>query len=123
MIKVSPSILSADFANLERDMKRLEELLSLLNKAADALDVNDAAASLRRVIEVKEELTVLVRSLAGYFSLRRSADSSDSAGASYQTKISAMIASTTKDNVKFEKFAGSLENLEEVVKYSFYIIE
>ena len=119
-----------DDPKLESDMKRLEELLSLLNKAADALDVNDAAASLRRVIEVKEELTVLVRSLAGYFSLRRSADSSDSAGASYQTKISAMIASTTKDNVKFEKFAGSLENLEEVVgsdellsQYKFYFEE
>ncbi|MBQ5842453.1 MAG: M3 family oligoendopeptidase [Clostridia bacterium] len=119
-----------DDPKLESDMKRLEELLSLLNKAADALDVNDAAASLRRVIEVKEELTVLVRSLAGYFSLRRSADSSDSAGASYQTKISAMIASTTKDNVKFEKFAGTLENLEEVVgsdellsQYKFYFEE
>ena len=119
-----------DDPKLESDMKRLEELLGLLNKAADALDVNDAAASLRRVIEVKEELSVLVRSLAGYFSLRRSADSSDSAGASYQTKISAMIASTTKDNVKFEKFAGSLENLEEVVgsdellsQYKFYFEE
>ena len=119
-----------DDPKLESDMKRLEELLGLLNKAADALDVNDAAASLRRVIEVKEELTVLVRSLAGYFSLRRSADSSDSAGASYQTKISAMLASSTKDNVKVEKFAGTLENLEDVIgsdellsQYKFYFEE
>ncbi|MBR6506173.1 MAG: M3 family oligoendopeptidase [Clostridia bacterium] len=119
-----------DDPKLEADMKRLEELLGLLNKAVEALDKNDAAASLRRVIEVKEELTVLVRGLAGYFSLRRSVDSSDSAGASYQTKISAMLASATKDNVKFEKFAGTLENLEDVIgsdgllsQYKFYFEE
>ena len=119
-----------DDPKLEADMKRLEELLGLLNKAVEALDKSDAAASLRRVIEVKEELTVLVRGLAGYFSLRRSVDSSDSAGASYQTKISAMLASSTKDNVKFEKFAGTLENLEDVIgsdellsQYKFYFEE
>ena len=119
-----------DDPKLEADMKRLEELLGLLNKAVEALDKNDAAASLRRVIEVKEELTILVRGLAGYFSLRRSVDSSDSAGASYQTKISAMLASSTKDNVKFEKFAGTLENLEDVIgsdellsQYKFYFEE
>ncbi len=118
-----------DDPKLEADMKRLEELLGFLNKAVEALDKNDAA-SLRRVIEVKEELTVLVRGLAGYFSLRRSVDSSDSAGASYQTKISAMLASATKDNVKFEKFAGTLENLEDVIgsdellsQYKFYFEE
>ncbi len=119
-----------DDPKLEADMKRLEELLGLINKAVEALDKNDATASLRRVIEVKEELTVLVRGLAGYFSLRRSVDSSDSAGASYQTKISAMLASATKDNVKFEKFAGTLENLEDVIgsdellsQYKFYFEE
>ena len=119
-----------DDPKLETDMKRLEELLGLLNKAVEALDANDAASSLRRVIEVKEELTVTVRRLAGYFSLRRSADSSDADGASYQTKISAMLASATKDNVKFEKFAGTLEDLESVIEsdeilsqYKFYFEE
>ena len=119
-----------DDPKLETDMKRLEELLGLLNNAVEALDANDAASSLRRVIEVKEELTVTVRRLAGYFSLRRSADSSDADGASYQTKISAMLASATKDNVKFEKFAGTLEDLESVIEsdeilsqYKFYFEE
>lgn len=119
-----------DDPKLETDMKRLEELLGLLNNAVEALDANDAASSLRRVIEVKEELTVTVRRLAGYFSLRRSANSSDADGASYQTKISAMLASATKDNVKFEKFAGTLEDLESVIEsdeilsqYKFYFEE
>ena len=119
-----------DDPKLASDMERFEKLISLLSEAVAALDKENAAASLRRVIDVKEELTVLVRRLAGYFSLRRSADSADAEGASYQTKISGMIASTTKDNVMFEKFAGSLENLDSIIEsdevlsqYKFYFKE
>ena len=119
-----------DDENLAKDMTRFEDLIALFGKAVAELDKNDAAKTLRRVIEVKEELTVLVRRLAGYFGLRRATDSADSEGASYQTKISAMVASTTKDNVIFEKFAGELENLEEIIasdellsQYEFYFEE
>lgn len=119
-----------DDLKLASDMERFEKLISLLSEAVAALDKENAAVSLRRVIDVKEELTVLVRRLAGYFSLRRSADSADAEGASYQTKISGMIASTTKDNVMFEKFAGSLENLDSIIEsdevlsqYKFYFKE
>ena len=45
-----------DDPKLEADMKRLEELLGLLNKAVEALDKNDAAASLRRVIEDRKSV-------------------------------------------------------------------
>lgn len=119
-----------DDENLSKDMSRFESLISLFGDAVAALDKNNAASTLRRVIEVKEELTVLVRRLAGYFGLRNATDSTDSEGASYQTKISAMIASTTKDNVIFEKFAGNLENLDAVIEsdellsqYKFYFEE
>lgn len=119
-----------DDPKLASDMERFEKLINLLSEAVAALDKENAAVSLRRVIDVKEELTVLVRRLAGYFSLRRSADSADAEGASYQTKISGMIASTTKDNVMFEKFAGSLENLDSIIEsdevlsqYKFYFKE
>lgn len=119
-----------DDPKLASDMERFEKLINLLSEAVAALDKENAAVTLRRVIDVKEELTVLVRRLAGYFSLRRSADSADAEGASYQTKISGMIASTTKDNVMFEKFAGSLENLDSIIEsdevlsqYKFYFKE
>ena len=119
-----------DDENLSKDMSRFESLISLFGDAVAALDKNNAAPTLRRVIEVKEELTVLVRRLAGYFGLRNATDSTDSEGASYQTKISAMIASTTKDNVIFEKFAGNLKNLDAVIEsdellsqYKFYFEE
>ena len=119
-----------DDPKLASDMERVEATIGLFREAVAALDKENAAATLRRVIEVKEELTVLIRRLAGYFSLRRSADSSDSEGASYQTKISALIASTTKDNVLFQKFAGDLPNLDTVIasdellsQYKFYFEE
>lgn len=119
-----------DDPNLASDMERFEKLIKSLGEAVAALDKNEAAKTLRGVIEVKEELSVLAHRLAGYFSLRRSANSGDSEGASYQTKIFSLIASTTKDNVIFEKFAGSLEDLDSVLEsdellsqYKFYFEE
>ena len=119
-----------DDPHLDSDMERYEKLIGNFSEAVAALDKENAAATLRRVIEIKEEMTVLVRRLAGYFSLRRSANSSDAEGASYQTKISAMVASTTKDNVKFQKFAGDLADLDSVIasdellsQYKFYFDE
>jgi pepF/M3 family oligoendopeptidase len=119
-----------DDPNLASDMERFEKLIKSLGEAVAALDKNEAAKTLRGVIEVKEELTVLAHRLAGYFSLRRSANSGDAEGASYQTKIFSLIASTTKDNVIFEKFAGSLEDLDSVLEsdellsqYKFYFEE
>ena len=119
-----------DDPKLASDMERVEATIGLFREAVAALDKENAAATLRRVIEIKEGLTVLIRRLAGYFSLRRSGDSSDAEGASYQTKISALIASTTKDNVQFEKFAGTLSDLDSVIasdeilsQYKFYFDE
>lgn len=119
-----------DDPNLASDMERYEKLIGTFSEAVAVLDKANAVATLRRVIEIKEEMTVLVRRLAGYFSLRRSANSSDAEGASYQTKISAMVASTTKDNVKFQKFAGDLADLDNVIEsdellcqYKFYFEE
>ena len=119
-----------DDPNLASDMERVEKTIGLFREAVAVLDKENAAETLRRVIEIKEELTVLIRRLAGYFSLRRSADSSDAEGASYQTKISALIASTTKDNVLFQKFAGTLADLDKIIEsddllsqYRFYFEE
>ena len=112
---------------LEKDMTRLEEVIAEYKKAVAALDSKNPAASLKTVMVINEEMAVLNRRLAGYFSLRRSANSADSEGAKYTTKIQALTASTAKDSVVFQKFVGSIENLDAVLEsdellcqYKFY---
>ena len=100
---------------LQADMSRLEAVIAEYQKAAETLDRSEPRACLRRSMELQEELTVLIRRLMGYFSLRRSANSSDAEGAGYMTKIQALAASTTKASVMFEKYAGTLENLDELL--------
>ena len=60
------------------DMKKLEELVASFKETIASLTLDDPRATLRRVIEMKEEMSTTVRRLGGYFSLRRSANSSDS---------------------------------------------
>ncbi len=108
------------------DMARLEEVICAYKQTAGN-PTGDARAFLRRVIEIAEEMSLLMRKLSGYFSLRRSANSADSEGAGYMTKIQTLSASTTKESVIFQKYVGTLENLDEIIagdellsQYTFY---
>ncbi len=119
-----------DDPELQAGMTRLEEVIASYKKAVNEMTADDACASLRKVVEISEEMTVLTRRLAGYFSLRRSANSADVEGAAYMTKIQGMMASTAKENVMFQKFAGTLPNLDEIIagdeilsQYTFYFQE
>ena len=115
---------------LEADFSKLENAVWNYKTAVAALDPLQAALSLRRVIDVKEEMSLLVRRLGGFFSLRRSTNAADAVGAAYMTKIQALMASNAKENVVLEKFVGALENWEEVIaedevlaQYHFYFRE
>lgn len=112
--------LQADIEKLQQQIDSYKELIASLGSEAPAV-------TLRKVVEAKEELQVLQRRLMGYFSLRRSANSSDSEGAAYQTKLQNMTAGLSKENVIFEKYVGQLENLDEILdsddvlkQYHFY---
>ena len=115
---------------LQNDMSELEAKIKEFDLAADQLDLANAAASLRNIILLDESITVLIRRIAGYFSLRRSANSADTEGAKYLTKIQALGAATTAASVKFEKFVGAIEDLDAIIdsdellsQYSFYLHE
>ena len=115
---------------LQRDMKRLEDVVDQYKSAVAALDAASPAASLRRVIEISEEMQLLSRRLGSYFSLRRSANSSDAQGAAYLTKIKALNAGTARESVLFQTFVGHLENLDEIIagdevlcEYRYYFSE
>lgn len=116
-----------DDPKLAQDMERLQEVIGIYKETVNGLTKEDPRVSLRSVVEIGEEMSVLSRRLSGYFSLRRSANSSDSEGAAYMTKIQALSASTAKESVMFQKYVGSLENLDEAIgsdellcQYRFY---
>ncbi len=115
---------------LDTDLKRLEEINAEYKKAIAELDEKNPVASLRRVIDIKEEMSVLVRRIAGFFNLRRSTNATDTVGAVYMTKIQGLMAGNAKENVIFEKFVGSLEDLDGILsadevlsEYRFYFEE
>ena len=100
---------------LENDMNRLEELIMEFKKAVAALSQTDVRTSLRKTIEIEEEMSVLARKLGSYFNLRRCAHSPDTEGAKYSTRLQNMMASKTKDSVIFRKFIGSIGDIDAVI--------
>ena len=113
----------ADDPALATDMEKLESLIARYNEAAEALTYEDTVGSLTRVLEVEEEVTVTVSRIAGYFSLRRSANSGDVEGAKYLTKIQTLTASTTKASALLRKFVGGIEDLDAITEASSYLKE
>ena len=115
---------------LANDMASLEENVATFKNAITSLTYENPAKTLREIIDLKEKTAVLVRKLAGYCSLRRSANSSDSEVSGLMTKIQALMASTAKENVMFEKYVGKIDNIDSVLEsdevlsqYKFYFSE
>ena len=115
--------LAEDLATLKGNVAAYKKLISELSDA-------DVAKALREIIDLKESTAVLVRKLAGYCSLRRSANSSDSEVSGLMTKIQMLMASTAKENVAFEKYVGNIPDIDTVLEsdeilkqYKFYFSE
>ncbi len=109
------------------DMEKYEALIADYKKTVSELTLDAPLVGLTRVIDITEQFAVLSRRLGGYFSLRRSANSADTEISAYTTKLSALSASTAKESVMFQKFVGSIENLDEIIakdevlsEYKFY---
>ena len=83
---------------LASDMAKLEKTVGEYKNAIATLSYDNVTKTLREIIDIKETITLLVRRLAGYFSLRRSANSSDSEVSAPQTKVQTLMASLAKEN-------------------------
>ena len=115
---------------LTQDLATLEATVEKCKKTVATLTYDDTARSLREMIDIKETISLLVRRLAGYFSLRRSANSGDTEVSAYMTKIQMMMASLARENVMFEKYVGGIEDIDAVIagdevlsQYKFYFGE
>lgn len=100
---------------LEKDIARLETVINEFKAAVVALSKEDPRQSLRRTIEIEEEMSVLIRKLGGYFHLRRSVNSTDAEGARYATKVQNLAASKTKETVMLQKYIAGIDDLDEVI--------
>lgn len=112
------------------DMEKLEATVADYKRAVAELDAAAPAASLRRVIDIKERMSLLTHRIMGYFSLRSSADASDTSGTVFTTKIRGLMASNAKANVAFNKFVGEIADIDAVIaedeilsEYGFYFGE
>ncbi len=112
------------------DMEKLEQAVADFKLAISSLSYIDTAKTLRKIIDIKEATTVLVRRLMGYMSLRRSTNSADTEVSVPQTKLSMLLSSTAKENVIFEKYVGGIEDIDSVIasdevlsEYKFYFKE
>ena len=119
-----------DDENLSRDMERLEALVAEYKAEIASMNEKEPKEALKRVIALNEEMRVLVRRLAGYFSLRRSTNSTDKESSVYMIKIQTLLSSTAKEHVAFEKYVGGLEDLDAIIasdellsEYKFYFSE
>jgi len=115
---------------LASDMSALEIAVGNYKEMIASLTYDDPAKTLRAIIDAKEKIVLLVRRLAGYFSLRRSTNSADSEVSVPSTKIQTLMAGMAKENVAFEKYVGKLEDLDSIIstdevlsEYKFYFKE
>jgi len=111
-------------------MSALEIAVGNYKEMIASLTYDDPAKTLRAIIDAKEKIVLLVRRLAGYFSLRRSTNSADSEVSVPSTKIQTLMAGMAKENVAFEKYVGKLEDLDSIIstdevlsEYKFYFKE
>lgn len=117
-----------DDPKLEKDLELLESLNGKYKKAVASADTSSPAQSIRRIIELKEEITNVTNRLFVYFRLRRSADSGDKEGNPYRSRIQKLMSECTVDDVRFKSFVGKVTDLDAVIKgddllseYEFYL--
>ena len=119
-----------DDPKLQSDMEKLQKLVDGYKATVAAMKDKTPLNAIRDTVEILEEMRVHTRRLGAYFSLRRSVNGSDKEVAAYQTKMQAMLASNAKEAAMFEKYVGSVEDLDAVIasdellsQYKFYFSE
>ena len=117
-----------DDPKIEKDFALLEELQARYKSAVLSADPDKPAESIRKIIELKEEISDVTNRLYVYFRLRRSANSGDKEGDPFRSRIQKLMSACTTEGVKFKNFVGGIANLDAVIKsddllseYEFYL--
>lgn len=100
----------------EKDMKALEEKAAQMNAYTQELPKLSGLEGLRRGIALQEQCTALVNKLAGYASLRQSADTKDPSAGSQLGRVMALYSGLAAPLAAFQEWAAKLPNLMELVQ-------
>lgn len=117
-----------DDPKVEEDFSKLEELNLRYRSAVVTADLNTPAATLREIMELKENILDVTNRIYVYFRLRKSGDNSDKEGNPYRTRIQRLMNSNAKEDVLFCDYVGKIADLDGVIasdklltEYSFYL--
>lgn len=112
-----------DDPKFSADMTRMEELINETQSFAESLGSTDAQNTLKKALEMSEELNGVVDSLYSYCSLRQSADTSDTESVSYIGRIMQKLGDVTKAETIIEKYMADVKNIDEVIGKDAFLLE
>lgn len=118
---LDPIYTGFDDPTFEADIASLKALAQKITAFSEALPSDDAAGALREGISLQEQLSTLVGKLAGYASLRQSADTRDSAAGSQMGRIMSIYSTIAAPLAAFKDWAGKLPNLMSLVENDEYL--
>lgn len=98
------------------DMQKLECSVQELNALAQQLEAMQPLEGLKKGIEVQEKLSALAEKLAGYSSLRQSANTRDPEAGSQLGRILSIYSGAAAPEAAFCAWASKLPNLMELVR-------
>ena len=111
----------------EADMNALKDAVAKINAFADTLAQIEPLTGLKQGIALQEQFADLVGKLAGYASLRQSADTKNPEAGSQMGRVMALYSGVAAPFAAFKDWATKLPNLMELVKgdedlqvYTFY---
>lgn len=91
------------------DLNDLQSLMALYQDHVLKVSRDDLVSYIEDYLSLEERITIRVRSLYAYASLRYSSDVNDSEPLSYMSKLDTILKSITKEEVMFSRFIQTLD--------------
>lgn len=115
---------SYDSPKYQGDIARIQALTEKLNAACDSwMTAENPAEILETTLRDFSEVYLKLGATIGFASLKFTVNTSDNESIIYQEKGEERISELTRADVKFTRFVGSLENLDELIESNDYLKE
>ena len=104
-----------DSPEFKRDIEAMDETVRVFNEAAAQLNASDPAGSIKRMLGLMEESSLLFERLYSFCGLSQACNTKDEQAAAYLGRIMARSSAMTKARTSFEKFVAAVEDLDAVI--------